>query len=333
MCLSKMVNKMNLKSISTFSLIFSLHVCSQAALPESAQCIAPAKPGGGFDLTCQLTRSLLQLNANIKKPLPINYLPGGIGALAFRQAVTMQSTDANTVIAFSSGSLLNIAEGRFGPHSANDVRWLVSLGLDHGVIAVRKDSAFKTLPQLVKQLHASPNSVVFGAGGSIGSQDWMKAALLAKAAGISHKVMRFVAFEGGGEAISALQGNHVQVLAGDAAEVARQIDQGAQIRVLAILSEQRLPGRWVQTPTAREQGYDIQWPIIRGLYMGKSVGLKEQRVWIDALNQAAAHPNFVAELIKVGMQPAWYVGGDLDSIIEKKMIEYRRLSFEFGVMR
>jgi putative tricarboxylic transport membrane protein len=316
-----------------FTLMLNYHLGSEAALPESAQCIAPAKPGGGFDLTCQLTQALLQLNTNVKKPLPINYLPGGIGALAFRQTVTQQSSDANTVIAFSSGSLLNIAEGRFGPYSVNDVRWLVNLGLDHGVIAVRKDSAFKTLPQLVKQLHASPNSVVFGAGGSIGSQDWMKAALLAKASGISHKVMRFVAFEGGGEAIAALQGNHVQVLTGDAAEVARQIDQGAQIRVLAVLSEQRLPGRWAQTPTAREQGYDIHWPIIRGLYMGKSVGLKEQREWIDALHQASTHPNFVAELAKVGMQPAWYVGADLDSLIEKKMIEYRRLATEFGVMR
>jgi putative tricarboxylic transport membrane protein len=328
-----MAKKMNLRSTLIFALMLNWHLHGEAALSESVQCIAPAKPGGGFDLTCQLTRALLQLNADIKKPLPINYLPGGIGALAFRQTVTQQSSDANTVIAFSSGSLLNIAEGRFGPYSANDVRWLVSLGLDHGVIAVRKDSAFKTLPQLVKQLQVSPNSVVFGAGGSIGSQDWMKAALLAKASGISHKVMRFVAFEGGGEAITALQGNHVHVLAGDAAEVAKQIDQGAQIRVIAVLSKQRLTGRWAQIPTALEQGYDIHWPIIRGLYMGKSVEIKEQREWIDALNQAAAHPNFVSELAKIGLQPAWHVGADLESLIEKQMIEYRQLAVEFGVMR
>ena len=35
-----------------------------------------------------------------------------------------------------------------------------------------------------------------GAGGSVGSQDWMKAALTARIAGVSHKAMRFVAFEG-----------------------------------------------------------------------------------------------------------------------------------------
>jgi putative tricarboxylic transport membrane protein len=309
------------------------HGFAHSGLPEEARCIAPAKPGGGFDLTCQLTSSALQLAGQTKKNLPIVYQPGGIGALVFRQVVTQRPSDAHTIVAFSSGSLLNLAQGRFGPHSASDVRWLVSLGLDHGVIAIRQDAPFKTLPQLINQLHASPHSIAFGAGGSIGSQDWMKAALLAKAAGVSHKVMRFVAFEGGGEALAALQGNHVQVLAADAAEVARQIDQGAQIRVLAVLSEHRLPGRWARTPTAREQGYDIRWPIIRGLYMGRAVSQRAQQEWIAALSQAATHASYTAELTRVGMQPAWHTGPALDKLIEQQMIDYRRLAIEFGVSR
>jgi putative tricarboxylic transport membrane protein len=108
---------------------------------------------------------------------------------------------------------------------------------------------------------------------------------------------------------------------------------GAMTPYHCVISKQRLTGRWAQIPTAVEQGYDIHWPIISGLYMGKSVGIKEQREWIDALNQAAVRPNFAAELANVGMQPAWYVGADLESLIEKQMIEYRRLAIEFGVMR
>jgi putative tricarboxylic transport membrane protein len=304
----------------------------QAAAPQEARCVAPAKPGGGFDLTCQLARAALQASGQTKKPMTVAYQPGGIGALAFRQSVTEKSADGTTVVTFSSGSLLNLAQGRFGPHTANDVQWLASLGLDHGVIAVRQDAPFKTLRQLVDQLHASPSSIAFGAGGSIGSQDWMKAALLAKSAGVSHKVMRFVAFEGGGEALTALQGNHVQVLTGDAAEVARQIDKGASIRVLAILSSERLAGRWAKTPTAREQGFDIRWPIIRGIYLGKAVSVREQREWVDALSAAVAHPSFTAELAKVGFQPAWAAGAELDKLIQQQIADYRRMAVEFGLM-
>ena len=122
-----------------------LRMPAYADLPETARCIAPAKPGGGFDLTCQLLRSSLQSSGVLKKPLPIDYLPGGIGALAFRQVINQKPADAGTVIAFSSGSLLNLVQGRFGSHTAADVRWLASLGLDHGIIAVRNDSSFKTM--------------------------------------------------------------------------------------------------------------------------------------------------------------------------------------------
>ncbi|NCN97139.1 MAG: hypothetical protein GW928_06735 [Rhodoferax sp.] len=80
--------------------------------------------------------------------------------------------------------------------------------------------------------------------------------------------MRFVVFEGGGEAITALQGGHVQVYSGDASEAQEQMKAGAKIRVLAVMSPIRLDGKLVAVPTMKEQGYDVQWPIIRGFYMG-----------------------------------------------------------------
>ena len=305
----------------------------QAGVGEDARCIAPAKPGGGFDLTCQLVRAALQETGQTRAPLPVVYQPGGIGAMAFRNAVTQGATDAQAVIAFSSGSLLNIAQGRFGNHGSREVRWIATLGLDHGVIAVRQDSPYRTLADLLAALRRAPNGVVFGAGGSIGSQDWMKAALLARAAGVGHKQMRFVAFEGGGEALAALVGDHVQVLPGDAAEVGRQIDQGAKVRVLAVLAQDRLPGRWAQVPTAREQGFDIRWPIHRGVYMGARAGDNAYSAWRDLLARAAAHPAYAKELARVGLQPAWLAGPELDALVDRQIAEYRRLAIEFGIQR
>ena len=325
--------KIWLSQLSLFALLFAVQTPAHSGLPDQARCIAPAKPGGGFDLTCQLTSAALLASGQTQQALPITYQPGGIGALAFRQAVTQQASDANTVIAFSSGSLLNLAQGRFGPYTNEDVRWMASIGLDHGVIAVHQDAPYKNLAQLLSQLRTSPSSIAFGAGGSIGSQDWMKAAMLIRAAGVSHKLMRFVAFEGGGDAITALRGKHVQVLTGDAAEIARHIDQGAPIRVLAVLSEQRLPGRWAQTPTAREQGHDIRWPIIRGLYMGRAVNPQAQREWANALAKAAAHSGFDTQLAKVGLQPAWLAGPELDKMIQHQIQLYRQLALEFGLSR
>ena len=53
-----------------------------------------------------------------------------------------------------------------------------------------------------------------------------------------------------------------------------------KIRVLAVLSDARLPGALAHVPTAREQGFDLSWPIIRGLYMGPQVSDADYRSWV-----------------------------------------------------
>ncbi len=40
--------------------------------------IAPAKPGGGFDLTCKLAQSGLKDTDLLKAPMRVTYMPGGV---------------------------------------------------------------------------------------------------------------------------------------------------------------------------------------------------------------------------------------------------------------
>ena len=42
------------------------------------------------------------------------YMPGGIGAVAMNTVVAQRAADPNVIVAFSGGSLLNIAQGKFG---------------------------------------------------------------------------------------------------------------------------------------------------------------------------------------------------------------------------
>jgi hypothetical protein len=77
--------------------------------------------------------------------------------------------------------------------------------------------------------------------GTIGSQDWLKMALLARLAGIEPRKLRFVALEGGGEEFTAMQANYVQVISGDTSEATLYAGRG-KVRVLAVLAEHRLPG-------------------------------------------------------------------------------------------
>ena len=314
------------------SLVLACAAGAAAAGPlDKTECIAPAKPGGGFDLTCKLAQGALTDGKFIASPMRVSYMPGGIGAVAYNAVVAQRPAEANTIVAFSGGSLLNLAQGKFGRYSESDVRWLAGVGTDYGAVIVAEASPLKSMADLVAAVKADPTKVVFGAGGTVGSQDWMKAALTAKAAGLDPKSMRFVAFEGGGEAITALQGGHVQVYSGDASEAEEQIKAGARIRVLAVMSDKRLEGSLAKVPTAREQGMDIEWPIIRGFYVGPKVSDADYKTWVATFDKMMATPEFARLRAERGLFPFAKTGAELDAYVKERVGFYRKLAGDFGL--
>jgi putative tricarboxylic transport membrane protein len=305
------------------------------AMAQVARCIAPAKPGGGFDLTCQLLREALP---PAMAPLPIRYQPGGIGALVFDEVardVRPASPEGAELVAFSSGTLLNLAQGRFGRQGVEAVQWVAALAVDHGVVVVHRDAPWHDLPALLETLKAQPASIAFAAGGTIGSQDWMKAALLARAAGVGPRAVRLVAFEGGGDAMQALAGRHVQVLTGDAAEVVQQLQRGAPLRVLAVLSAARLPGPLAQVPTAREQGVDVQWPILRGVYTSVRTAPEVVAEITRSLSAMQARGDYRARLERLGLQPVepGVLGPSLSAHVRAEVERHRRQAIDIGLVR
>lgn len=302
-----------------------------AAEPDDPECIAPARPGGGFDLTCKLARAALNNSKLLTRPLRISYMPGGIGAVAYNTVVAQRPADGNIIVAFSGGSLLNLAQGKFGKYDVNDVRWLAGVGADYGMIAVRADSPYRNLKQLVAAVKANPNEIVFGAGGTVGSQDWIKTVLIARQAGVSYQQMRYVAFEGGGETTTALLGGHIQAASGDLSEVMPQLDQ-RKIRVLAVMSDKRLPGRLSGIPTAREQGFDIVWPIIRGFYVGPKVSAADYAYWETSFRKVMATPQFARLREGYDLFPFSLTGAQMDAYVKRQVKEYRKIATQFGLV-
>ena len=132
---------------------------------DKTECIAPAKPGGGFDLTCKLVQSALVDGKFIADPMRVTYMPGGIGAVAYNTVIAQKPDAANAIVAFSGGSLLNLAQGKFGRYTENDVRWLSAIGTDYGAVVVAENSSFKSLKDVMAAMKADPTKVELGAGG------------------------------------------------------------------------------------------------------------------------------------------------------------------------
>lgn len=322
--------------------VISLTACnnsSQTAANESAEytspsrpeCIAPAKPGGGFDLTCKLAQAGLKETGILEEPMRVTYMPGGVGAVAYNKIVANDRANDDAIIAFSTGSILNLSQGKFGKFTEKDVKWLAAVGTDYGAIAVNADSPLKNLDDLVAKLKSDPKSVSFGAGGSVGGQDWMQTAMLAKAAGVNPNDMTYVAMEGGGEAITGVLGNHITVVSAGIAEIMPQASAG-KLRVLAVLSDERLGGTMADIPTAVEQGYDVIWPVVRGYYMGPDVSPNAYSWWKESFDKVLADPKFAEIREQQELLPFSMTGEELQEYVYKRTGELRELSAEYGLV-
>ena len=310
----------------------SLLLCAVAPAPAAgAECLVPSKPGGAMDLTCKLARTALH-DGSGAPDLKLSYLPGGVGAVAWHTLGSQRRNEANTLVAFSGGSVLNLARGKFGKADVDDVRWVAAFGADYGMVAVRADSPYRTLGDLLKAIKRDPRRVLIAMSGTIGSQDWMKMALLVRMAGMEPRKMRFVALEGGGEQFVAMGAGHVQAISGDTSEALLNAGDG-KVRVLAVLSEQRLPGALAHVPTAREQGYDVVWPVIRGVWMGPDVLDADYRRWVNAFADMEAAPGFAQLREQAGLYPFSLTGDALTRHIKQAVAAYSQQVRDFKLVR
>jgi putative tricarboxylic transport membrane protein len=318
------------KAAVAATILLASTVGAALAEPAKPECLAGAKPGGGFDLTCRLAANALLAAKVIEAPMAVTYMEGGVGAVAYNHVIGKRGSDGNLITAASSGSALLIAQGKFGQYDENAVRWLGALGADYGALVVAADSPYKTLGELVEAYKANPSEFAIGGGGAVGSQDWMKASMLANAASQDPKSMRYVALEGGGAVLTALEGGHIKVGSGDAAEMAQHHTAG-KVRILAVMSPERLPGDLADVPTAREQGIDIDWIVWRGYYVGKDVSDDDYNWWVESLKKLSATPEFAAEREARGLFEFTLVGQEFDDKVKADVTRFKALAEEAGL--
>ncbi|MBP1679973.1 MAG: tricarboxylate transport protein TctC [Proteobacteria bacterium] len=319
--------------VTSLAAIVALSSALNAFEVSKPVCLAPAKPGGGFDLTCRLASNSFSASKTIAKPMTVNFMPGGVGAVAYNHVIGQRSNDAEMIVAASTGSALNIAQGKFGAnYTVDSVKWVAAVGADYGAVIVRADAKWNTLSEMIVDLKANPKGFALGSGGSIGSQDWMKAAIIAKLAGINPKDMKYVAFEGGGEALTALLGNHIQIYPGDIAEFSGQLSSG-KYKVLAILSDERLPGQMANIPTAKEQGYDAVWRIWRGFYVGPKVTDEQYNYWVDKFKKLSQTEEFAKERELRGLYPFTLVGKEYQTFMQEEEKKFKALAQEAGLIQ
>lgn len=139
-------------------------------------------------------------------------------------------------------------------------------------------------------------------------------------------------FDGGSSAVTQMLGGHIGVVTTDLGEISGFVESG-QVRVLAALSQDRLPGKFANLPTAREQGYDVVGLNWRGFYTGGQVTDAEYAKMVDGLKRLYDTDEWKKTAEASGLTPNWIGGKDFEAYVRKSVADLRSLSLEIGVIK
>lgn len=311
----------------------TLATSASAFEASNTECIAPAGAGGGWDFTCRQVGKALQDRKLIPGSMQVVNKAGGGGGVAFAEVVNKRNTENNLIVAASSATSTRLAQGAYPGNNIGQVRWIASVGADYGIIAVAKDSPLKTLPDLLKQMKADPKSVSFAGGSAVGGWDHLKVLIAAKKGGIDNvRTVKYVAFDGGGEAVTQLLAGKVQAFSGDASEAKGFVDAGS-IKVLAVLAPERLTGDFAAFPTAKEQGIDAVGANWRGFYAPGGMSDDAYKFWVKQIGAVYDSPEWKATMASNGLAPLNLRGDAFAGFVKDSVESIQSISKEIGLIK
>ncbi len=231
---------------------------------KTVEIIVGTGPGGGQDKTARTLNRMLVDRRLVEAPITVVNKPGGGGTVGWAY-LNQHAGDAHYVEIANTTLLTNQINGRSTIGYA-DVTPLAMLYSESVALSVRQESQLMTGRDLVERLRKDSASVSASVGSSVGGPNHIAFALIAKAAGGDVKKLKTVVFQGGGEAITATLGGHVDLISSAANNVIPFLAAG-KMRVLGITAPQRLPGALANVPTWKEQGIDLHvtnWRLLAG---------------------------------------------------------------------
>jgi tripartite-type tricarboxylate transporter receptor subunit TctC len=225
--------------------------------------IVPFPPGGVADITARPLAEVM--GRHLGQTVVVENKPGAGGGLGMHYVANARPDGYTVLMALSSISIIPEADKVLGREPMFQLAQLVPIArftADPTVLAVRADSPYKSVADLVAAAKKAPGSIPFGSSGNYGTMH-VPMEMLSQAAGVK---MLHVPFTGAGPAIVALLGGQVDALATGPSTVTGHV-RGGKVRVLATWGEAGRHPAFPDVPTLKELGYDAQFSQWTGLFV------------------------------------------------------------------
>lgn len=265
----------HVSSVSLIGLMLIGNALAQVTYPSKPiEIFVHSRPGSGVDILARTIAKILAEEKIVTQPITVVNKTGGGGANAIAYA-NRKKGDPYTLWVPSSNFATTEARG------LPDVKFtpVALLEAEYPVLAVRTNSPYKTVQDLIRIAKAKPGQITLGIG-TLANPDHQAATQLAKAGGVE---FNYVLLQGGAQVVISLLAGDIDFNFGDYVEIEGHVKTGT-LRLLGVGAPKRLT-HLPDLPTMTELGYPVIQETLRGVVMPADIPAETLTYWQNALEK------------------------------------------------
>jgi len=246
--------------------------------------VIPAGTGGGADQMARFVQGVVTKHNLMKQPMVVVNKGGGAGAEGFLEVKGAAGDPHYLIITLSNLFTTPLATGV--PFNWKEMTPVMMLALDQFILWVNSENPAKTAKDYIAAVKGGePGTFKMGGTGSKQEDQIITVALERLTA---PKKFTYVPYKGGGAVATQLVGKHVDSTVNNPIEAVSQWKAGA-LRPLCIFDGKRSTYKdkvtadmaWSDIPTCKESGVDVEYQMLRGIFMPPGVKPEEVAFYVD----------------------------------------------------
>ncbi len=315
-----------MKRILPALLVLGISLPAAAQYPERSVTLLAGYPAGG--LVDIVARQVAEgMKARFPRGLVVVNRPGAAGSVAVAEVARAQPDGYTIVLTPLSGLVIAPQMSEFAYKTPDDYDPFINLVSYYPFIAVRTESEYKTIQDLLADAKANPGKLRIGSPGEGTSSHLNLEELMAR----TGAKMIHVPYQGWGQSSPALLGGHIEGVVAQPGELKPMVD-GKRMRALVAFYPKRHP-LFADVPTARELGWDVANGVWYLLVAPKGTPRPAIKYLHDAAKAAIDDPGFAATMAARGVDIDYRAGESFKADVWREYKAHTDLLRRIGMLK
>jgi putative tricarboxylic transport membrane protein len=296
---------------------------------RTVEFVVGSAPGGSPDVMARMIQSIMQNSGLLSSSTVVNR-PGAANTIAWA-FLNQQPGDAHYIATYSPAIVGNRIMGT----TKLDYRDFTPLNIlvrEYVTLSVRSDSKIKSLQDLTAMLKKDDQSVTFAFATARGNHNHIVMSMYLNSIGIDPKVAKAVIYPGGGPAVTALLGGHIDVYVSNPRSM-YPLQKDGRVRILGISSPKRQPGALAELVPLKEQGIDAEFFTWRGFMSPRGLNKAQLAFWDATFARLAEHEQWLKEAEKQFWNTDYLLSADTFKHIEREEDVMRKILTGLGLAK